>query len=236
MCHTSCFEEDAGSLEDYMSTVKNFLDGNPNEVIMMLLVNGDGVDPSMFDDALIGSGLNTYNFTPSSGSDILPIDQWPTLDTMITDNQRLVLFLGKHPNLLLHFNGRSSSSGPDSGANTQQYPYILDEFSYFFETPYDTTDPSFPECTIDRPAGGSPTGRMYIVNHFLDTDLGGGILVPNEPAAGTTNAATGDGSIGAQSTLCEGIYGYAPKGVLVDYMDMGDVFTAEHNLNGLSSS
>ena len=75
---------------------------------------------------------------------------------------------------------------------------------------------------------------MYIVNHFLDTNLDG-ILIPNVGAANKTNAATGPGSIGSQAAICEGLYGRAPKGVLVDYMDAGAVFTAEANLNGLSS-
>ena len=218
-----------------MVDVKAFLDGNSNEVLMMLLVNGDGVDPSMFDDALTGSGLSTYTFTPSTGAGVLPIDQWPTLDTMIADNSRLVLFLGKHSNLWSYQAIGPNQPALDSGADTTKYPYIMDEFSYFFETPYDTTDPSFPQCSLDRPSGASPTGRMYIVNHFLDINLDG-ILIPDSGRAAQTNAATGDGSIGAQSALCEGLYGSAPKGVLVDYMDQGDVFTAENNLNGISSS
>ena len=94
MCHTSCLEEDAGSVEHYMTTVREFLDENPDEVIMLLLVNGDNVDPSLFDDAFTGSGLSKYAFTPSSGSKVLPIDQWPTLDAMIQANSRLVFFLG----------------------------------------------------------------------------------------------------------------------------------------------
>ena len=121
----------------------------------------------------------------------------------------------------------------DAGANPS-VPYILDEFTYFFETPYDTTDPTFPQCKIDRPSGlTTADGRMYIVNHFLDLDLGG-IDVPDDADDKTTNAATGKGSIGAQADICIGLYGRAPWGVLVDYFDKGDVFTAQNTLNGLS--
>jgi hypothetical protein len=111
-------------------------------------------------------------------------------------------------------------------------PFILDEFTYFFETPYDTTDPTFNECTLDRPAGGSADGRMYIVNHFLDLDIFG-IDIPDVAADAQTNAATGSGSIGAQVSLCFGIYGRNPTFVLVDNFNTGDVFTAQKNLNGL---
>lgn len=74
---------------------------------------------------------------------------------------------------------------------------------------------------------------MYIVNHFLDIMLPLDILVPDVARANRTNAATGNGSIGAQAALCESIYDRVPNFVLVDYFDKGDVFTAQDNLNGL---
>lgn len=210
LCHTSCFERDAGKVESYLSTVKSWLDGNPNEVLTLLIVNGDNVPVSMFDDAYKASGLKPYTYTPLTSP--LAIDAWPTLQEMITAGTRLVAFL-------------------DAGADPS-VPYILDEFTYFFETPFDTLDPKFPECTIDRPAGAKADGRMYIVNHFLDVEWLG-IDIPDRMALDTTNAATGVGSIGAQADVCIGLYGRAPFGVLVDYLNHGDVFTAQNRLNGL---
>ena len=76
---------------------------------------------------------------------------------------------------------------------------------------------------------------MYIVNHFLDTNvLGTGILIPDNVRTAQTNAATGNGSIGAQAALCESIYGRPPNVVFVDFFDKGNVFTAQNNLNGVS--
>ncbi|MCJ1385483.1 hypothetical protein MMC17_008606 [Xylographa soralifera] len=213
LCHTSCYEEDAGPLESYLATVESWLNANPNEVLMLLLTNGDNVDVSMFDAAFTSSGIKPYAFVPASSPDVLAIDAWPTLQQLITAGTRLVVFL-------------------DYGASPSTYPYILDEFSYFFETPYDTTDPTFPECTIDRPPGASAAGRMYIVNHFLDLDIFG-IDIPDNAADEQTNAATGSGSIGAQVGICEGLYAYAPKGVLVDYFEKGNVFAAQSAMNGL---
>ena len=210
LCHTSCFEEDAGNVASYFSTVKSWLDANPNEVLTILLVNGDNVPVSMFDDAYTSSGLKAYAYTPPTSP--IAIDAWPTLQEMITAGTRLVAFL-------------------DAGADSS-VPYILDEFTYFFETPYDTLDPTFPECTIDRPAGAKADGRMYIVNHFLDVAFAG-IDIPDRSALDTTNAATGVGSIGAQADLCIGLYGTAPMGILVDYFDHGNVIAAQNTLNGL---
>ena len=210
LCHTSCFELDAGTVESYLSTVKTWLDAHPNEVVTLLIVNGDNVPVSEFDDAYTSSGLKTLAYTPPQSP--LAIDAWPTLQDLITANTRLVAFL-------------------DAGADPS-VPYMLDEFSYFFETPFDTLDPAFPECKLDRPAGAKADGRMYIVNHFLDVEWND-IDMPDRGALRQTNAADGVGSIGAQADLCIGLYGRAPVGVLVDFFDQGDVFTAQDRLNGL---
>ncbi|KAI9749568.1 MAG: hypothetical protein M4579_006819 [Chaenotheca gracillima] len=213
MCHTSCYLLDAGSLETYLTTIKTWLDANPNEVLTLLLTNGDNVDVSMFDSAFTSSGLKDDVFVPSSSPSVLAMDAWPTLQSIISSKKRLVLFL-------------------DYGADMTKYPYILDEFSYFFETPFDTTDPAFPQCSLDRPAGAKPDGRMYIVNHFLDLDIFG-VDIPDRGADAATNAATGTGSIGSQDDLCASQYGRKPNFVLVDNFDTGDVFTAQKTLNGL---
>ena len=242
LCHTSCYEEDAGPVVSYLATVKSWLDANPNEVLMLLLTNGDYVDVSMFDAAFTSSGIKPYAFVPASSPGVLAIDGWPTLQQLITAGTRLVAFLGTafSQSHLTRSHTQHHSQIPfanpvfftDYGARPSTYPYILDEFSYFFETPYDTTDPTFPECTIDRPPGASATGRMYIVNHFLDLDIFG-IDIPDNAADEQTNAATGSGSIGAQVGICEGLYAYVPKGVLVDYFERGDVFAAQSAMNGL---
>lgn len=71
---------------------------------------------------------------------------------------------------------------------------------------------------------------MYIVNHFLDVDIFG-IKVPDRDAAARTNAATGEGSIGAQASECATLYHRAPNVVLADFVDKGDVIEAQDNLN-----
>ncbi|RLL93563.1 hypothetical protein CFD26_103181, partial [Aspergillus turcosus] len=118
------------------------------------------------------------------------------------------------------------------GADVNSVPYILDEFSYYFETPYDVTDPTFPDCSINRPPGASAAGRMYIVNHFLDVDILG-ILVPDRLRAPLTNSVSGSGSIGAQGALCSSLYGRNPNVVLVDFVDQGQVMQAQAALNGV---
>jgi hypothetical protein len=91
LCHTSCLELNAGPLTNYLSTIKTFMDSNPNEVITLLLTNGDSADVSVFGTAMSTTGLDTYAYTLPSQ---LAIDEWPTLQELIDANTRLVMFLG----------------------------------------------------------------------------------------------------------------------------------------------
>lgn len=115
-----------------------------------------------------------------------------------------------------------------------------------------TTDHAFPQCSIDRPNGASPDGRMVLVNHFLDTNLSG-ILIPNRDAANVTNSAS---SVMAQANICAGLYGRNPNFILVsnvpplgsrprsfktlkqktsqlDWMSVGDGMPVQAMMNGL---
>lgn len=81
---------------------------------------------------------------------------------------------------------------------------------------------------------------MYIVNHNLNKEIpgvgdvlgmGDAMLVPDREAVGRTNAESGEGSIGAQVGVCEGLWARRPNVVLVDFVDekVGEV---QRRLNG----
>ncbi|KAL9613408.1 MAG: hypothetical protein Q9167_002056 [Letrouitia subvulpina] len=225
-CHTSCLMEDAGLLVDYLAVIKELLDKHPHEVVTVLLINGDfrEVKSADFEEPFRKSGIVPYAYVPHSpqqtGAKGESLDSWPTLGEMIANGTRLVAFL-------------------DKGADQQKVPYLLNEFSCFWETPYDTKDPSFAQCAVDRPKElvkfpKTMAARMYIINHFLDTNIKiGGVMVPDRRDAARTNAATGNGSIGAQAELCMRMHGRAPAAILVDYFDKGEVFKVQNALNGL---
>jgi hypothetical protein len=106
----------------------------------------------------------------------------------------------------------------DDHADVSRIPFILPEWEYFFENPYNSTDPSFSECAFDRPRGGSPDGRLYIVNHMLHLQLD---LIPDFPIqipyalrSFQTNSVR---SITAQASLCYRYYGRLPNVVLVGF-------------------
>ncbi|KAG6364434.1 hypothetical protein INS49_006035 [Diaporthe citri] len=205
LCHTLCALEDAGPLEAYLGGVKAFLDANPREVVTLLITNQDGMPGSSFDAVFRAAGIQGYGFVPGRN---LTLDQWPTLGQMIENGQRLVVFM-------------------DFPAG-DPVPYILNEFDpYIIETPFDFTDPAFAQCSIDRPPGASPQGRMVLVNHFLDTNISG-ILIPNRAAANVTNSAA---SITAQANICVGLYGSKPNFILLDWMSVGDGMAVQAAMN-----
>lgn len=90
LCHTLCALEDAGPLLNYLTTLKTFLDNNPNEVLTLLLTNQDGQPGTAYDAVFESSGIKNYAFTPAGN---LTIDQWPTLGQLLSTGERLVVFM-----------------------------------------------------------------------------------------------------------------------------------------------
>ena len=198
--------------------IKHWLDKHPMEVVTLLLTNGDSLNVSDFTHPFHASGIAHYAYTPLPSHNSGILDSWPTLGALVANGNRLVAFL-------------------DYGADTDEMAYLLPEFEYFWETPFDTTDPTFSQCKIDRPGGVKRRPElagelMYIVNHYLDTEVLG-MYVPNRRDARRTNAAKGVGSIEAQVELCAQVHGgKKPTAVLVDYFDKGEGLAVVERLNG----
>lgn len=215
MCHTDCILYDGGSLASYLTDLKTWLDAHEDAVVSLLLTNGDSIeDMTEFSNIMKSVGIDGYAFVPSTTPDQIAKSDWPTLGEMVTSGKRLVIFM-------------------DYWANTKTVPYILPEFEYFFETPFDTTDPTFNQCSINRPPNAEPEGLMILVNHFLDKEVlwMDDVLVPDTGANFQTNAAKGEGSIGAQVGLCEKTYGRTPNVVLLDHFNRGNWLVAQQNMN-----
>ncbi|KAF8078833.1 PLC-like phosphodiesterase [Lyophyllum atratum] len=210
LCHTSCSLYDAGSLQDYLTTVKSWLDTNPNEVLSLLIVNIDNVPVAQYDTVFKAAGVDTLSFVPASAS--LPASSWPTLGSMIDSGKRLVTFL-------------------DNKADPTVAPYIIDEFSNIWETAFNVVDPAQFDCSVNR-THGEPATQMSLINHFLDR------LVFNQPVpdvakANITNSASGPGSLKAHVDTCVAINSRAPNFLLVDFYEFGggSVFQVAADIN-----
>jgi len=211
LCHTSCSLLDGGSLQDYLSIVKTWLDANPNEVLTLLIVNINNLPPTDYDTVFRAVGLDTISYSPPTA--ILTEFDWPTLGSMIDAGKRLVTFL-------------------DNGANFAAVPYIIDEFTNIWETQFDVLDPTF-DCLVNRSKGDSST-EMFLINHFLDTIVLGQAS-PDIAKLNVTNALSGPGSLGAQVSTCIATQGRPPNFMLVDFYEFGggSVFEVAANINGV---
>ena len=115
---------------------------------------------------------------------------------MILSNNRVVMFM-------------------DYYANQDSVPYIMEEFTHMWETPFSPQNPDFP-CTIERPpeldSKEAHENFMYIANHNLNiaVELGAitgsadePFLIPNTAQLNNTNGQFNTrGSLEAAAANC----------------------------------
>jgi hypothetical protein len=218
-CHTTCSLLDAGPITIWLTEVYEWVSTHPYDVVTLILENGDYAPVTSYVPFIESTGITKYTYIPPRIP--MSLEDWPTLETMILAGKRVVLFM-------------------DYNANQTAVPWILDEFSQLWETPFDQTDPTFP-CTPQRPPNLSPAeakDRMYMTNHNLNYEidlLGNAILVPYIPLLPVTNNVTGNGSLGAGVEECIGDWGFPPKFLDVDFYDVGNgsVFEVAAKANGV---
>lgn len=223
LCHTTCELLDAGRLSSWLSDIKNWLDQNPNDVVTLLLVNGNGVSTSSIAAEYAAADITSYAFTPTGNT-------WPTIQSLISSNTRLITFI---------------ASLTSTDAST---PYLLNEFDYIFENPYNYTSLSSFSCQPSRPStvlnnypAAQAAGLMPLMNHFVYTDLLPGVQIPDEADIYQTNAPIGSvncttGCLGTSAETCVGVYGRAPSFVLVDFFNVGPAVETVDRLNGVTDA
>ncbi|KAL0942445.1 tat pathway signal sequence [Colletotrichum truncatum] len=221
-CHSSCDILDVGPITEWLTTVREWVAAHPYDVVTILLGNGNYSKPELYAPFIESTGILQYAYE----APFLPmaLDDWPTLGEMILRGKRVVMFL-------------------DYVADQEKYPWLLDEFSQMWETPFDPMDRSFP-CTVQRPpdlAEQDARNRLYLMNHNLNAEyniFGASILVPAVSLLNVTNNATGDGSLGKSARQCSTNWGRPPKILNVDYYNYGDppgsVFKVQAEMNNVT--
>ncbi|KAF7545624.1 hypothetical protein G7Z17_g9032 [Cylindrodendrum hubeiense] len=224
LCHTSCELLDAGTLEDWLVKINYWMTQNPNEVVTLLLVNSDDADASEFGSVFNSSSISDFAYTPSSQS---ATSDWPTLTSMISSGERLVSFV------------------TNTDASTD-YPFLMPEFDYVFETAFEVAELDGFNCTLDRPSSADSAASalsnnfLSLANHFkyqsLSTTLS--LYIPDVSNIDIVNSAntTVDGNLGLHLKDCKSEWGQVPNFVLVDLFEEGDVFTALDNMNDVSDA
>lgn len=197
-CHTSCDLLNAGTVEDYLRTVTQWVAAHPFDVITIIFGNYNWQDTDMngnrtvtskqFAEPIEASGLKKYVYQPPKTA--MNLDDWPTLGELIISGKRVITFI-------------------DYNFDTDAVPYLLWEFYNIWETPFSPTSEDF-TCEIQRPGGLSENKSremMYMANHNLNVQVsiaGLNMLIPNSAELNKTNGVNGSGSLGEMSEKCTG--------------------------------
>jgi hypothetical protein len=126
-------------LSTYLNDIKSFLDNNPNEIITIIFQNDTSVSANAIENDFNQAGLTNYLHTQNIFS------QWPTLQTMINTNKRLVVFN--------EVNNASASQG--------WYHHIWD---FAVEINYGNIN-----CDYGR---GNASNSLFVFNHFVTSVAG----------------------------------------------------------------
>lgn len=222
LCHSSCSLLDAGPLEDWLSAINSWMGRNTNDVVTVLLVNAADGTADEYAEVFKASGLGDIAYQPPS---FQASAEWPTLQTMIDDNQRLVSFVTEV-------------------THSETAPFILDEFSHVFETPFEVTELSGFNCTLDRPlnqdsaSNALSNGFLGLVNHFKYSQLGASIQLPDVDSIEIVNdpGTSAAGNIGRHLESCNSEWNTQPNFVLVDFFSEGDPLEAVDKMNEISDA
>ncbi|KAH7193527.1 PLC-like phosphodiesterase [Fusarium flagelliforme] len=221
-CHSTCDLLDAGPITDWLTRVRKWVDSHPYDVVTILLGNGNYSHPDLYVPYIRESGILKYVYQ----APYLPmaLDDWPTLESMIVRGKRVIMFI-------------------DYVSDQKKYPWLLDEFTQMWETPFDPLDRKFP-CTVQRPpdlSSKSAKNRLYLMNHNLNAEFnvfGAEILVPAVALLNETNNDTGYGSLGLAANNCRSDWGRAPNILNVDYYNYGgfpgSVFEVAAQMNNVT--
>ena len=185
-------------LSDIFNDIKIFLDNNPNEVITIILECY--VTANDIENEINQAGLSNYLYAHNS--------VWPTLQNMIDNDNRLVIF----------------SDVDDASSSQNWYHYVWD---YAVETHYSVNTIDDFTCDFNR---GDPLNDLFIFNHFVtDATLGYGLYTESNDVNSNPFFIT-------RALDCQNQTNKFPNFVTVDYYELGDGLTVVDQLNGITPS
>ncbi|KAG2179578.1 hypothetical protein INT44_006425 [Umbelopsis vinacea] len=211
LCHGSCAILDAGPAHDTLNTIASWLNDNPSEVVSIMWNNlGNFKATELQAEYQQVSGIMDLLYVQPANN-----LTWPTLSDMISSGKRLVNYM-------------------DVGADQYQVPWLHDQFSYIFETPYENHNDSQFNCQIDRPQDPTNTEEMmYVMNHFLYGSLKIGNLPIELPQPSITNDTNGQ-ALNNHADNCTTVFQRPPNFIEVDFYESGTTFQVLDKLNNIT--
>ncbi|PKN58945.1 MAG: hypothetical protein CVU56_03100 [Deltaproteobacteria bacterium HGW-Deltaproteobacteria-14] len=142
LCHGVC-EFGNLPLVDGLTVIREFLDGHPDELV--ILVIEDHLDTAPTVDAFTASGLDGYLLT------LPPGERPPVLADALDAGTRLLVAL-------------ESGRPPPAW-----YHHVWD---YAFDTPYSFDSPEAFSCECNRGCAGREAKPFFLLNHFITRGIG----------------------------------------------------------------
>lgn len=188
----------AGSekLVDVMQEIKDFLLLHKKEVVTIIFQNeGSNVQ---LEKAIDSIGLDAMTYKHNSG------DPYPLMQTMVDNNQRLILYVEKD--------------------KTPRANYLMYAWSDIFDTKYTYSNVSQFDSDVNR--GGSGSKDMYLINHWL----GGALGLPDSTLAPQANKRS---VISKRVQDCATANNHFINYLGVDFSHIGDAKAVVDSINGL---
>ncbi len=186
-------------LSGFLDDIKTFMDTNPNEVISIIFETY--TTSAAVETELQAAGLDTMVYAHTLGT------AWPTLQTMIDNNERLVIF------------SESNNGDPSQ----PWYHYVWD---HAVETDFSNNAQSDFSCAFNR---GDSNNDLFILNHFITTTFG----VGDEAEAAIINA---NPYLIDRCLQCQDESGKFPNFITVDFYELGQTMQAVNIMNDAVSS
>lgn len=204
LCHLSCSLIDRGPLVKTLKVIKRWLDANPREVISLIYENYDEFITADFIPAYTESGILDMSYTKED-----PWAPWPTLQEMIDSNQRVV----------------STTDRLYDG----YFPWMMYQFDHIWETAFSVRDEGSFDCTMDRPVDPERPPPLYVLNHFIYSNIGWGDWGIDVPDPLDAEKINGD-ALALHAETCREKRGI-PNYVAVDFYDQGHIFEVVAKMN-----
>ena len=182
---------------DFMIDIKTFLDSHPNEIITIILECYTSANEIEYD--ITQAGLISYLYTHSAGNN------WPTLQTMINNDTRFVVF----------------SDQDDANASQEWYHYVWD---HAVETHYTNNNQTDFSCDFNR---GDSINDLFILNHFITNSVLG---TGDESQATIVNS---NPYFINRALQCQQEKNKFPNFITVDFYELGNCFDVVDQLNGV---
>lgn len=209
MCYLDCSVNDGGDLQNALVDIKKWMDANKNDVVTVFLESvGADAAPAAVLDSFVKSGIDDYAYAPSPA---IPAD-WPSLETMIKSDKRLVVFV---------------ESSAISGGNPKGYFIPYDGVVKKTDGPFNHGD-----GWTCGPYGGYKGTIMLLPHYIIQTATYKGVKYTNMPYPFGLGSMNGF-QFEFHAAACRSAQSIWVNFPMVDFYDEGHVKTSTQKFNAL---